>query len=565
MTQIGANNKGRILIVDDEPNALRVLSAILDEEGYEIITASNVESASNIVNNEDVDAVITDLKMPGGDGMQLFEYLSEIKPDIPVIFLTAYGTVESAVGAMTRGAFYYFIKPPDYLKLKSILAKAVAQHRLKREVDLLKNRLADDHRGYRIIGSTPEIHRTLETIEAIKDSTSSVLICGETGTGKELIARALHSRSLRSTSPFMAVNCAAIPKELMEVELFGCEKGAFTGAVSRRIGKFEEAADGVIFLDEISELPLPVQAKLLRVLQEREIERIGSNKKIKVAFRLISATNRDLTAEVKAGRFRADLYYRINVIEIKVPPLRERKDDIPLLAAAYLNEYCARQKKAVTLSGEVMRALQHYNWPGNIRQLNNVIERAVVLAKGDKVSLRDLPEEFLATSKKTIFHGSLRTLKELEIQAVRETLHKCKGNKSKTAKMLGISRKAFYKRLREAEKLDAPVSHRALPEGTGKFEYDRVKPAVRPLNGLRIPVIYYNDREDSVQDTNLEQLISANKIKMFYRYSEGWVKPMAGIVRGCGGSYSGPDRRRGGTPAVPGGHKSEVLRRRHAG
>ncbi len=473
MTPIGINHKGRILIVDDEPNALRVLSAILDEDGYEVIASGSVESASSIVNDDDIDAVITDLKMPGGDGMHFFEYLSEIKPDIPVIFLTAYGTVESAVGAMTRGAFYYFIKPPDYLKLKGILARAVAQRRLKREIDLLKDRLAEDRGGYRIIGSTPEIRRTIETIEAIKNSTSSVLVCGETGTGKELIARALHYRSLRSSSPFMAVNCAAIPKELMEVELFGCEKGAYTGAVSRRAGKFEEAAGGVIFLDEISELALPVQAKLLRVLQEREIERIGSNKKIKVGFRLISATNRDLAEEVKSGHFREDLYYRINVIEIKVPPLRERKDDIPLLAAAFLNECCARQKRAVTLSSEVMRVLLHYHWPGNIRQLNNVIERAVVLAKGDKISLRDLPEEFLASSKKTIYHyGSTRTLKELEIQAVRETLQRCKGNKSKTAKMLGISRKAFYKRLREAEQMDEQSPQRIFPERTGKSVYD---------------------------------------------------------------------------------------------
>jgi len=547
MAEIGTYNKGRILIVDDEPNSLRVLSAILDEEGYDVIVSGSVEGASSAVNTADIDAVITDLKMPGGDGMQFFEYLSEVKPDIPVIFLTAYGTVESAVGAMTRGAFYYFIKPPDYLKLKGILARAVAHHRLKREVDLLKSRLSDDSRGYRIIGSTPEIHRILETIEAVKDSTSSVLICGETGTGKELIAKALHYRSLRSTSPFMTVNCAAIPKELMEVELFGCEKGAFTGSVSRRIGKFEEAGNGAIFLDEISELALSVQAKLLRVLQEREIERIGSNKKIKVGFRLISATNRDLAEEVKGGRFRDDLFYRINVIEIRVPPLRQRKDDIPLLTAAFLNECCARQKKAVTLPSEVMRALLHYDWPGNIRQLNNVIERAVVLAKGGKIAFRDLPAEFLPPPKKTICHTSMRTLRELEIQAVRETLQRCKGNKSKTAKMLGISRKAFYKRLREAEKLDAPLSRQALPESTGKFEYDRMEPAAHQLNSLRIPVIYYDDREDSVQDADLERLLSSKKVKMFYRYSEGWVTPMTGALRGSGGSYSGPDRRTGGT------------------
>ena len=449
-----AHSKGRILLVDDEVNAIRVLSAILSEEGYEVLTSTNVEYASNVINDNDIDVVITDYKMPGRDGMRLFEYVCEIKPDVPVVFLTAYGTIESAVAAMTRGAFYYFLKPPDYAKLKGIVARAVEQHRLKREIDLLKSRLGEGNGRYRIIGNTPALQKTFETIEAVKDSVSNVLVSGETGTGKELIARALHYRSLRSSMTFVAVNCAAIPKELMEMELFGCEKGAFTGAVSRRTGKFEEAADGVIFLDEISELDISMQAKLLRVLQEREIERIGSNKKIRVEFRLISATNRDLAEEVKKGRFREDLYYRINVVEIKVPPLRERKDDIPLLANTFLNEFCAEQKKMVTLSNEVMRTLQQYNWPGNIRQLRNIMERAVVLARGNQIGIRELPAEMLPPRRQAVCQNSPKTLKELEMQAIRETLHKCKGNKSKTAKILGISRKAFYKRLREAEQPD---------------------------------------------------------------------------------------------------------------
>ena len=449
-----AHSKGRVLLVDDEVNAIRVLSAILSEEGYEVLTSTNVEYASNVINDNDIDVVITDYKMPGRDGMRLFEYVCEIKPDVPVVFLTAYGTIESAVAAMTRGAFYYFLKPPDYAKLKGIVARAVEQHRLKREIDLLKSRLGEGNGRYRIIGNTPALQKTFETIEAVKDSVSNVLVSGETGTGKELIARALHYRSLRSSMTFVAVNCAAIPKELMEMELFGCEKGAFTGAVSRRTGKFEEAANGIIFLDEISELDISMQAKLLRVLQEREIERIGSNKKIRVEFRLISATNRDLAEEVKKGRFREDLYYRINVVEIKVPPLRERKDDIPLLANAFLNEFCAEQKKMVTLSNEVMRTLQQYNWPGNIRQLRNIMERAVVLARGNQIGIRELPAEMLPSRKQAICHNSPKTLKELEMQAIRETLHKCNGNKSKTAKILGISRKAFYKRLREADQQD---------------------------------------------------------------------------------------------------------------
>ena len=436
--------------MDDEVNAIRVLSAILSEEGYEVLTSTNVEYASKVINDDDIDAVITDFKMPGRDGMRLFEYVCEIKPDIPVVFLTAYGTIESAVAAMTRGAFYYFLKPPDYGKLKGIVARAVEQRRLKREIDLLKNRLGEENGRYRIIGNTPALRKTFETMEAVKDSVSNVLVAGETGTGKELIARALHYRSLRSSMPFVAVNCAAIPKELIEVELFGCEKGAFTGAVSRRTGKFEEAANGVIFLDEISELDISMQAKLLRVLQEREIERIGSNRKIRVEFRLISATNRDLAEEVKKGRFREDLYYRINVVEIKVPPLRERKDDIPLLAEAFLEECCKKEKKEIELLHEVIHAFQAYHWPGNVRQLKNIIERAVVLSKNGSLTLADLPGDFCLfgeTTKPVSDDG--KTLKEVELHAIRNALQACKGNKSKTAKMLKISRKALYKRLND--------------------------------------------------------------------------------------------------------------------
>ncbi|MGC2063621.1 MAG: sigma-54 dependent transcriptional regulator [Thermodesulfovibrionales bacterium] len=449
------NSKGRILIVDDEPTAICDLSAILSNEGYDVITSDNADYASRVVRNEDVDAVITDFKVPGSDGMRFFDNICDAKPDVPVVFLTACGTIESAVSAMSRGAFYYFVKPPDYSKLKSILARAVEQRRLKREVDLLKSRLANDTNGYHIVGNSPELLRTFETIEAVKDSISPVHIVGEAGTGKELIARTLHYKSEKSTMPFIAVNCSAIPKELVAVELFGCEKGAFAGAVSRRTGKFEEAANGVIFFDEISELELPVQEKLLHVLQDMEIERIGRSRKIKVAFRLISATNRDLSVEVKNGRFREDLYSRINTVEIHVPPLRERPDDILLLAAAFLSECCARQGRLVTLSNEIMKALQLYHWPGNIRQLRNVIERAFVLSRGGQIGFREIPAEILSTRKQPAQNGSTRTLKELEIHVIRETLHKCRGNKSKTAKILGISRKAFYKRLREADRRDA--------------------------------------------------------------------------------------------------------------
>ncbi|NOZ25513.1 MAG: sigma-54-dependent Fis family transcriptional regulator [Nitrospirae bacterium] len=443
---------GTVLIVDDEPNAIKVLSAILLEADYNVLESFDVDTALRILDHEDVDVIITDLRMPGRDGMELFEYVTEKYPDIPVIFLTAYGTVDSAVHAITHGAFYYFIKPPDYLKLKSILARAVEQRRLKREIETLRKRLAKETPLPRIIGKTPQMLKIFNTIEAVKDSESSVIICGETGTGKELIARALHFGSGRRDKPFVAVNCAAIPRDLLESELFGYEKGAFTGAVSRRIGRFEEVAGGTLFLDEIGELELSIQAKLLRVLQEREIERLGSNKKIKVHFRLVSSTNRDLEKEVRAGNFRKDLLYRLNVIQINVPLLRERKDDIPLLVSEYVNEFCVRENKVLTVSDEVMRIFQEYHWPGNVRQLRNVMERAVVLSKGDTITPRELPEEFtsLKESKKRDAPGStFKTLSELEFEAVRDALRACNGNKSKAARMLGISRKALYKRLKD--------------------------------------------------------------------------------------------------------------------
>lgn len=441
-------NSGRVLIVDDEQNAIKVLSAILSDAGYNVIESQNGERAIKIISKKDIDVIVTDLKMPGKDGMQLFEYSIENYPEIPVIFLTAYGTVESAVNAMTRGAFYYFIKPPDYLKLKSIIAKAIEQRSLKRELEILKQKLSREENHFRIIGNAAQMLKIFDTIEAIKDSSSSVLICGETGTGKERIAKTLHFSSARRDKPFIVVNCAAIPRELMESELFGFEKGAFTGAVTRRVGKIEEVSGGTLFFDEIGELEPSLQAKLLRVLQENEIERLGSNKKIKVFFRLLCSTNRELKKEVESGNFREDLFYRINVIQLNIPPLRDRAADIPLLVSEFIKEFCIREKKELTVSDEVMEIIQNHPWPGNIRQLKNVIERAVVLTKGRLITLKGLPEEFLSLQEQNETF-SKKTLKDLEIQAIKKALQECKGNKSKAATMLGISRKTIYKKLDE--------------------------------------------------------------------------------------------------------------------
>lgn len=455
---MGNTGAGNVLIVDDEPNAVKVLSAILSTEGYNIYKSLNVERALKIINSSRMDAVITDLRMPDTDGMQLFEYLKEHHPDIPVIFLTAYGTVESAVNSITRGAFYYFIKPPDYMKLKGVVSRAVE----KRRTGFSMAAIPANEDGVfnesdcRITGGNIEIKKIFETIRAVRDTCSSVLVNGETGTGKELIAKALHLTSRKKDKPFVAVNCAAIPRELMESELFGYEKGAFTSAVSRRVGRFEQAAGGTIFLDEIGELELSLQAKLLRVLQEREVERLGSNRRIKVDFRLVSSTNRDLEKEVEAGTFRKDLFYRINVVQINVPPLRNRKDDIPSLVDIFLKEFCEREKKQVSVPEDIMKLLIEYQWPGNIRQLKNMVERAVVLAKSGEVSREDLPGDILLppqSEKKPVLvpkaNPQPQTLRELESNAVLNALDECRGNKSKAAKMLGISRKTFYKRLKE--------------------------------------------------------------------------------------------------------------------
>jgi two-component system response regulator HydG len=439
---------GRVLIVDDEPNALKVLSAILTDEGYQVSQAFSAGDALTKI-NDNLDVVITDMRMPGRDGMQLYEQLAATYPDIPVIFLTAFGTVDSAVQAMTKGVFYYLIKPPDYPSLKAILARAVDQRRLKRELESLKKRLSKEDSLTQIIGRGAAIRRVLEVIEAVRDSESSVLICGETGTGKELVARDLHYTGNRKKQPFVAVNCAAIPRELIEAELFGYEKGAFTGASAQRIGRVEQSSGGTLFLDEVGELDLSVQVKLLRVLQEKEIERIGSNSRVQVDFRLVSSTNRDLPREIMSGNFRRDLYYRLNVVEIDLPPLRERREDIPFLVAEFVKEFCAREKKALVISDTTMQKLLNYHWPGNIRQLRNVVERAVVLAKGHTLTDRDLPEEMLKVETDLQLPSAISTLKQIEAKAIRDTLERCHGNKSQAAQMLGFSRKTLYKRMRD--------------------------------------------------------------------------------------------------------------------
>jgi len=382
--------------------------------------------------------------------MHLFNYLNSNYADIPLIFLTAFGTVDSAVTAMTEGAFYYFIKPPDYVKLKAILAKAVEQRRLKYEIANLRSQLESTYRFSSIIGKSPSMEKVFKMVEVIKDSSSNVLILGETGTGKELLARAIHYTSHRHYKPFVAVNCAAVPRELLEAEFFGYEKGSFTGAISRRIGKFEEASTGTLFLDEIGELELSLQAKILRAIQEKEIERIGGSKSIKIDIRLIASTNRDLKKDVQLKRFRADLYYRLNVVEIKLPPLVERKSDIPLLVTHFIDKFSQRENKHISsVSPDVMKCFLEYSWPGNLRELENVIERAVVLAKGETIGVKDIPGEIKKGRKNNNSTNNFKSLKEMEIETIINAINAFNGNKSRAAQVLGITRKALYSRLKD--------------------------------------------------------------------------------------------------------------------
>jgi len=430
-----------VLIVDDEPNATRVLSAILRADAYSVHEAMSVDSALNLMKRNRIDAIITDVKMPGKDGYELFDHVSKHYPHIPVMFLTAYGKIDSAVTALSNGAFYYFVKPPDYQKLKQILANAISQSRTSIESSFTGEDALTDSNSE----AMKHIYRALASV---KDKETSVLLTGETGTGKEVLANYLHYHSVRRTRPFIAVNCAAIPKDLLESELFGYEKGAFTGATVSRAGKFEEAAGGTLFLDEIGELDPALQAKLLRVLQERQVQRLGSNGKIDIGFRLITSTNRELARAIEAGRFRIDLFYRINVVHIDIPPLRDRKEDIPKLATHFLTSFCKRESKHLVFSDDMFDVFARYPWPGNVRQLKNAIERIVVMSPGPRVTINHLPEEIRTYSSGRIHSETVQPLRSLELQAIQDALIACNGNKSSAARKLGISRKALYNRLK---------------------------------------------------------------------------------------------------------------------
>jgi two-component system NtrC family response regulator len=383
-----------VLIVDDERNYLLVLEELLSEEGYQVITAEGARRGLERIEENEFDVVITDMKMPGMDGMEFMERIKLRLPDIPVIMMTAFGSVEKAVEAMRKGAFDYILKPFKNEELKLTIIKAIDHYNLIRQNRLMARELQGKYQFGNIIGKSAPMQRIFELIEKVAPTKATVLITGDSGTGKELIARAIHYNSPRKDLPFISVNCGALPETLLESELFGHEKGAFSGAVSQRKGRFELAHEGTFFLDEISEMSPPLQVKLLRILQEMEFERVGGSQTLKVDVRVVAASNLNLKEEAANGRFRSDLYYRLNVVHVHLPALRERKDDLPLLVNHFLAKYAKEaMRESIAMSPGAMERILDYHWPGNVRELENAIERAIILSNGKEIEVKDLPYE----------------------------------------------------------------------------------------------------------------------------------------------------------------------------
>ena len=455
--------KGIVLIVDDEPDIQLVMSANLRKEGYEVDTADDGLEALKKLESRDYDAIVLDHQMPRLTGMQFLERLrdraagSTIDADVPVIVITAYGTIEMAVQAMKDGAYSYLTKPIQYEDLSLQVKNAVERHRLSRELLSLRHEVEERYQFGSIIGGNPRMQEIFQVIRTVADTDATVLIHGESGTGKELIARAIHYNSRRKDKPFVVVSCSALSETLLESELFGHEKGSFTGAIRQRIGRFEMAEGGTIFLDEIGEMTMPVQLKLLRVLQEREIERVGGNQTHKVDVRVIAATHRDLQEAMRERHFRQDLFYRLNVVPLKLPPLRDRLDDIPLLASHFIRKYCDKNQKQVrSITAEAMEALCSYAYPGNVRELENIIERAVIMEKGESIQRTELG--LAASHRKPPAYkisGELDLFKTMKAEAVEQferdylsqLLRLYKGNMSRSAQHAGINIKNLHDKM----------------------------------------------------------------------------------------------------------------------
>ncbi len=450
--------KRRILIVDDERNIREGMKWGLEgsDKKYEVFTAADADTGMKIVEEKDIHLVITDLKMPGMDGMEFLKKIKKHRPDVGVIVLTGYGTVESAVEAMKSGAYDYILKPINLDELNMIVDRAF-EHQEIQEENIALRQAVDERFGFeKIIGHSPAMQKIFQRIRMVAPTKSTVLIQGESGTGKELIAGAIHQNSPRKHQPFIIINCGALTPTLLESELFGHEKGAFTDAYREKPGRFELADGGTLFLDEISETTPEFQVKLLRAIEMQEFERVGGTKPIKVDVRILAATNRNLKEQVDKGTFRQDLYYRLNVIQIDVPPLRERREDIPLFVDAYVTEFCEQNKKQkIGVSPGAMTLLQNYSWPGNVRQLRNVIEAAVIMCNAQEIQPRHLPEEIREAEEPShideerVYLSAGTSLEDAEKALIKATLHKVNNNKTKAAELLGIGRKTLYRKMEE--------------------------------------------------------------------------------------------------------------------
>ncbi|GAB6157629.1 sigma-54 dependent transcriptional regulator [Desulfotomaculum varum] len=441
----------KILIIDDEEHMCWALEKGLRQEGYHVLTTTRAKEGLELIRKETPSLVILDLKMPELDGLEVLVQAKDLLPKLPVVMITAHGTIDTAIEAMKLGAVDYITKPFDLDELKLVVKQALMVSQLQEEVSFLRSEL--NKKYGQIIGNSQVIQEVCALIEKVADSNATVLITGESGTGKEVTALSIHQLSSRRDKPFVPINCAALPESLLESELFGHEKGSFTGAVARKLGRFELANHGTLFLDEVTEMPLSMQVKLLRVLQEKQFERVGGTESIKVDVRVIAATNRDPVECIRKGTFREDLYYRLNVLPIHLPPLRERNEDIPLLVMHFLQKFNPLQEQLI--SPEAMTLLKAYQWPGNIRELQNVIERAVILSQGQEIKSRHLPKEIqkLDSNKGKTGQGLIInfpdegiSFEEVEKELIIKALEKSNGNQTRAAQLLGITRSALLYR-----------------------------------------------------------------------------------------------------------------------
>jgi len=442
----------KILVVDDERIAVKNLEHILKKEGYTVTGTESSSNALKLLEEQQFDVVLTDLRMEKIDGLHILKKCHDLQPDTEVIMITGYATLESAVEAMKKGAFHYIAKPFKLDLVRNVVKEAVEKVRLKRENRTLRDQIENFQGKVKIITQDPTMQRLLETAKQIAPTDCNVLLTGESGTGKEVFARYVHLHSKRAEGPFFAINCGAFTEELLSNELFGHEKGAFTGAVATKRGLVEMASGGTLFLDEITEMPPSMQVKLLRVIQEREVLRVGGTASVKVDVRFIAASNRDIHEAIKKGSFRQDLYFRLNVVSLFIPPLSERRDDIPILSYYFLNKYTAIMKKEIReISSEVIEILEGYDFPGNVRELENIIERGVALANGSSIEIAHLPEDLKVISIKTFRkkEGKIPSLEDQEMAYIQWVLKEVGGNKTTAAQILGIDRVSLWRKLKK--------------------------------------------------------------------------------------------------------------------